>query len=453
MRGLVGLAVLLALAYAVSSDRSRIPWRTVIVGLAIQIAFAVLVLRWSVGKDVLDFVAGQVKAVIDYTNAGIDFLFGSVVANKKQTIFAFQVLPVIIFLGALVGLLFYLRVIQWVVELVGGAIARLLHTTKVESLYAATVVFLGQSEAPLMIQAYLSKLTRSELFVVMTAGFASVAGSTLVGYALLGAPLPYLLAAAVMNAPAALYIGRMMMPETEESEVDADVRSVRDEESANAIDATARGALNGGRIAVIVGALLIAFISLIALANGLLGGAGEWFGYDGLTFQRVLGWAFAPVAWLIGVPWDEAAQAGTYIGEKTVLNEFVAYSDFGPDVKHLSDQTVVVVTFALAGFANFSSIAIQIGAIGGLAPDRRSDVARLGLKALLAGSHGQPRQRGDRGSRRRLTDSAPAAELPIEDPDSQTADRASASTASRDGAWSASTTPAGQASSGVESSP
>jgi concentrative nucleoside transporter, CNT family len=386
VRGLVGLAVLLAVAYAVSSDRSRIPWRTVIVGLVVQIAFAVVVLRWSVGKDALDFVSGQVRALIEYTNAGIDFLFGSVVANKEQTIFAFQVLPVIIFLGALVGLLFYLRVIQWVVEIFGGAIARVMHTTKVESLYAATVIFLGQSEAPLMIQAYLSKLTRSELFVVMTAGFASVAGSTLVGYALLGAPLPYLLAAAVMNAPAALYFGRMVMPETEESAVDADVRSVRDEESANAIDATARGALNGGRIAVIVGCLLIAFISLIALANGLLGGVGEWFGYDGLTFQRLLGWAFAPVAWLIGVPWDEAAQAGTYIGEKTVLNEFVAYSDFGPDVKNLSDQTVVVVTFALAGFANFSSIAIQIGAIGGLAPDRRADVAQLGLKALLAGS-------------------------------------------------------------------
>jgi CNT family concentrative nucleoside transporter len=261
-----------------------------------------------------------------------------------------------------------------------------MRTTKVESLYAATVIFLGQSEAPLMIQAYLSKLTRSELFVVMTAGFASVAGSTLVGYALLGAPLPYLLAAAVMNAPAALYFGKMMMPETEESAVDADVRSVRDEESANVIDATARGALNGGKIAVIVGCLLIAFISLIAFANGLLGGVGEWFGYDGLTFQRLLGWAFAPVAWLIGVPWDEAAQAGTYIGEKTVLNEFVAYSDFGPNVENLSEQTVVVVTFALAGFANFSSIAIQIGAIGGLAPDRRGDVARLGLKALLAGS-------------------------------------------------------------------
>jgi CNT family concentrative nucleoside transporter len=386
MRGLIGLALLLVVAYAVSSDRSRIPWRTVIVGLAVQVAFAVLVLRWSVGKDVLDFVSGQVKALIDYTNAGIDFLFGPLVADKQQTIFAFQVLPVIIFLGALVGLLFYLRVIQWVVEIVGGAIAWLLKTTKVESMYAATVIFLGQSEAPLMIQAYLSKLTRSELFVVMTAGFASVAGSTLVGYALLGAPLDYLLAAAVMNGPAAIYFARMIMPETEESQVDAHVRAVHDEESANAIDATARGALNGGRIAVIVGCLLIAFISLIALANGLLGGAGELFGYDGLTLQKLLGWALAPVAWLIGVPWAEAVEAGSYIGLKTVLNEFVAYAEFGPNVENLSEQTVVIVTFALAGFANFASIAIQIGAIGGLAPDRRTDVAQLGLKALLAGS-------------------------------------------------------------------
>ena len=273
---------------------------------------------------------------------------------------------------------------------------------KVESLYAATVIFLGQSEAPLMIQAYLNKLTRSELFVVMTAGFASVAGSTLVGYALLGAPLPYLLAAAVMNAPAALYIGRMMLPETEESKVDADVRSVRDEESANAIDATARGALNGGRIAVIVGCLLIAFISLIALANGLLGGVGEWFGYDDLTFQQILGWVFAPVAWLIGVPWDEAAQAGTYIGEKTVLNEFVAYADFGPDVKQLSDQTV-------------RHRHLRAGRLRQLLldrdPDRRDRRARprppwrrreARPEGAAGGLDGQPHQRRHRRRRRRV---------------------------------------------------
>jgi concentrative nucleoside transporter, CNT family len=233
-----------------------------------------------------------VTVLIEYTNAGVDFLFGRLVANKQETIFALQVLPVIIFLGALVGLLFYLRVIQVVVAVVGGAIAWLLRTAKVESLYAATVIFLGQSEAPLMIQAYLNRLTRSELFAVMTGGFASVAGSTLVGYALLGAPLEYLLAATVMNAPASLYMAKTMFPETEESSTDEDVRDVRDTEAENVIDAIARGALDGGRIAVIVGCLLIAFIALIAMANGILSGVGEWFGYEGLTFQKVLGWVF-----------------------------------------------------------------------------------------------------------------------------------------------------------------
>ena len=386
LRGLLGLAAILALAFAVSSNRSRIPWRTVGVGLALQVGFALLALRWSVGRDVLDFVAEQVEVLIEYTNAGIDFLFGPIVADKEETIFAFQVLPVIIFLGALVGLLFYLRVIQLFVDLVGGAIRWLLGTTKVESVYAATVIYLGQSEAPLLIQGYLNRLTRSELFAVMTGGFASVAGSTLVGYALLGAPLKYLLAASVMNAPASLYMAKLMTPETEESHTDEGVRDVRDAESANVIDATARGALSGGRLAVLVGCLLIAFISLIALANGLLGGVGEWFGYDGLTFEKILGWVFSPVAWLIGVPWDEAGEAGSYIGLKTVLNEFVAYAEFGPNVENLSEQTVIVTTFALAGFANFASIAIQIGSIGGLAPDRRGEVAQLGLKALLAGS-------------------------------------------------------------------
>jgi concentrative nucleoside transporter, CNT family len=385
LRGLLGLAAILALAFAFSNNRARINWRTVAVGLVVQIGFALLVLRWSAGKDALDFVAGQARALIGYATAGIDFLFGRLVANKQETIFAFQVLPVIVFLGAIVGLLFYLRVIQWIVFVVGGAISRLLSTSKVESLYAGTVIFFGQSEAPLIIQSYLPRLTQSELFTVMTAGFASVAGSTLVGYALLGAPLPYLLAASIMNAPGALVMAKLMFPETGQPEEHGDVRDVRDTESENVIDATARGALNGGRIAVLVGALLIAFISLIAFANGILGGIGGWFGADDLTFQKLLGWALSPLAWLIGVPWHEATDAGRFIGEKTILNEFVAYADFGPKVKQLTHETVVIVTFALAGFANFGSIAIQIGSIGGLAPERRGEVARFGLKALLAG--------------------------------------------------------------------
>jgi CNT family concentrative nucleoside transporter len=385
LQGLLGLAVIFAVAVLVSNNRRRIRLRTVLVAFAFQVLFALAVLRWSVGRDVLEFVSGQVEALIGYADAGSEFLFGRLLEGEG-TIFALQVLPVIVFIGALVGLLYYLRVIQWFVEIVGSTISWVLKTSKLESVWATTVIFLGQSEAPLLIAPWLSRLTRSELFAVMTGGFASVAGSTLVGYALLGAPLPFLLAATVMNAPGSLMIAKTMFPETERSEAEAHVRDVRDEESANVIDATGRGALAGGRIAVIVAAMLIGFIALIAMANGILSGVGDWFGYEDLTFQKVMGWAFAPVAWLIGVPWDEAATSGNYIGIKTVINEFVAFAEFGPNVDQLSDKTVLVTTFALAGFANFSSIAIQIGAIGGLAPDRRAEVARFGLKALLAGT-------------------------------------------------------------------
>jgi CNT family concentrative nucleoside transporter len=384
-QGVLGLLVIFAVAVLASNNRRRISPRTVLVALALQVLFAFAVLRWSVGRDALDFVSGQVAALVSYADAGSEFLFGPLL-KSEETIFALQVLPVIVFIGALVGLLYYLRVIQWFVEIVGGAISWVLKTSKLESVWATTVIFLGQTEAPLLIAPWLSRLTRSELFAVMTGGFASVAGSTLVGYALLGAPLPFLLAATIMNAPGSLMIAKTMFPETERSQTEAQVRDVRDEESANVIDATGRGALAGGRIAVIVAAMLIGFIALIAMANGILSGVGGWFGYDELTFQKLLGWAFAPVAWLIGVPWDEAASAGNFIGIKTVLNEFVAFAEFGPKVDQFTDKTVLVTTFALAGFANFSSIAIQIGAIGGLAPDRRAEVARLGLKALLAGT-------------------------------------------------------------------
>ena len=394
LRGLVGLLVLLLVAFAVSKGRRKVSWRTVGVALFLQFAFALLVLRWGPGKDALEWAADQVETLIGYAAEGTAFVFGPLteVGEEGETIFALQVLPVIIFLGALIGLLYYLRVIQWLTWAIGGALAKLLGISKVESMYGATVIFLGQSEAPLMIAPYLKSLRRGQLFTVMTAGFAAAAGSTLVGYSLLGAPLEYLLAATVMNAPAALLMAKLMWPdgvddvEGEERVEEADVREVRDEESTNVIDAIGRGTMAGAKIAVTVGALLIAFVALIAMADGILGGIGGWFGYDDLTFEKVLGWLLAPLAWLLGVPWSEAAQAGAWIGEKTVLNEFVAYASFGPEVGNLSTATVVVVTFALAGFANFTSIAIQIGTLGSLVPERRGEVAQLGLRALLAGS-------------------------------------------------------------------
>ncbi|WP_210649995.1 nucleoside transporter C-terminal domain-containing protein [Nocardioides sp. SYSU D00065] len=400
LRGLLGLALLLAVAVALSKHRRGISWRTVGVALALQVGFAALVLRWGPGNDALKWVSDRVATLIGYTDEGTSFVFGPLlgVAEEGETIFALQVLPVIVFLGALIGLLYYLRVVQWATWLLGGALARLLGISKVESMYGATVIFLGQSEAPLMIAPYLRSLRRGQLFTIMTAGFAAAAGSTLVGYSLLGAPLEYLLAATVMNAPASLLMAKVMWPDStpEDGELDGatpidapeqvDVRAVRDEESTNLIDAVGRGAIAGGRIAVTVGGLLIAFVALIALADGILGGIGGWFGADDLTFGGVLGSALAPLAWLLGVPWSEAVQAGGWIGEKTVLNEFVAFANFGPEVDALSPVTVAVVTFALAGFANFASIAIQIGTLGSLLPERRGVVAQLGMRALLAGA-------------------------------------------------------------------
>ena len=401
LRGLLGLAFLLLVAAVFSTHRRRISVRTVVGALVLQIAFAALVLRWGPGERALAWVSDRVADLIGYAQEGTAFVFGPLleVGDENDTIFALQVLPVIVFLGALIGLLFYLRVIQYATYVIGGTIARALGVSKVESMYASTVIFLGQSEAPLMIAPYLRHLRTPQVFTVMVSGFAAAAGSTLVGYSLLGAPLEYLLAATVMNAPAGLLMAKIMWPDEAETAADPepddddeppaseiDVRSVRDEESANAIDAVGRGALAGGRIAVTVGTLLIAFIALIALANGILGTVGGWFGRDDLTFQLLLGWALAPLAWLLGVPWDEAVEAGSYIGEKTVLNEFVAYASFGPNVDNLSTITVVIVTFALAGFANFASIAIQIGTISSLRPELRATLARLGLRALLAGS-------------------------------------------------------------------
>jgi CNT family concentrative nucleoside transporter len=404
LRGLLGLAFLLGVAWAFSRHRRGISFRTVLGALALQVAFAALVLRWGPGKDALEWASDQVATLIGYSEEGTSFVFGPLlgVGSENETIFALQVLPVIVFLGALIGLLFYLRVIQYLTYVIGGAISWLLGVSKVESMYASTVIFLGQSEAPLMIAPYLKSLSRGQVFTVMSSGFAAAAGSTLVGYSLLGAPLEFLLAATVMNAPAGLLMAKLIWPDTprpgarkadddEPEGRDAraiDVRTVRDEESANAIDALGRGALAGGRIAVVVGALLIAFVALIAFANGLLGGIGGWFGNDDLTFQQVLGWVLAPLAWLLGVPWSEASEAGSFIGQKTVLNEFIAYAEFGPlaEAGELSAVTVVIVTFALAGFANFASIAIQIGTISSLRPELRPTLARLGLLALLAGS-------------------------------------------------------------------
>ena len=384
-QGLIGIIVIMALAIALSKRRSKINWRTVATGLVMQVILALLVLKWGPGYHALKWFADGIDHMIGYTDKGTQFVFGPLFGDKIGFIFALNVLPVIVFLGAIIGVLYYLRVIQIFVEYLGGALGKVMGTSKVESVFAATVIFLGQSEAPLVIQPYFKKLTKSELFTCMTGGFASVAGSTLIGYSLLGAPLPYLLADSVMNAPGSLLMANAFFPETEESQLDATVRNVRDDESKNIIDALSRGAMNGGRIAVIVGCLLIAFIAVIAFLSAIIGGIGGWFGHSEWSLEGIFGWALAPLAWAIGVPWDDAVNVGNFIGQKTVLNEFVGYTSFGKHIDDLSAKSVMISTFALAGFANFSSIAIQMGSMGGLSPERRGDIAKYGMLALLAG--------------------------------------------------------------------
>lgn len=387
-QGILGILTILAIVVLLSRHRSRINWRILGAGFGLQVVTAAVVLLWPPGAAALSALADGVSILVGYAAEGSKFVFGGLLSDNIGFVFALQVLPVIIFLGALIGLLYYLRIIQWFIEIVGTAVKWIIGTSKIESVWATTVVFLGMSEAPLVIAPYLKKLTHSALFACMVGGFASVAGSTLVGYSLLGAPLPYLLAASVMNAPSSLIIAKGLLPETEKTDLDGSVLSVRDTESANVIDALSRGALSGGHLAVIVGCLLIAFVSVIAMLNGAVSGIGGWFGHPEITFDTIFGLIFAPIAWLIGIPWSEAPIVGNLLGQKTVLNEFVAYSNFGPmvDAGTLSAKSVLVTSVALAGFSNFGSIAIMIGSLGSLVPERRHEIAKLGLFALLGGT-------------------------------------------------------------------
>ncbi|WP_280770330.1 NupC/NupG family nucleoside CNT transporter [Salipaludibacillus daqingensis] len=403
--GFLGVFVVLSIAFLLSSNRKAIKPRTIIGGLAIQFIFAFTVFQWEFGRDQLQNLTGLVNNVVGYTDEGINFLFGGLFeAEGVGMIFAFQVLTVVIFFSSLISVLYYLGIMQKIIKVIGGGLAKLLGTSKPESLSAAANIFVGQTEAPLVVRPFLDKMTRSELFAVMTGGLASVAGSVLIGYSLLGVPLEYLLAASFMAAPSGLIMAKIMLPETD-PEATSDEREVEmddDKESYNVIDAAARGASTGLQLALNIGAMLLAFIALIALINGLLGGAEtitnntvnfflSLFGSDatinlqGITLENIFGILFAPLAFAIGVPWAEAFQAGSFIGQKLVLNEFVAYVAFTDVMETLSPKTILVVSFALCGFANVSSLGILLGGLGRLAPSRRGDIAKLGVKAVAAG--------------------------------------------------------------------
>jgi CNT family concentrative nucleoside transporter len=391
--GLAGIAVILGVAWLLSSDRRNIRLRVVGSAFALQAAIAALVLYVPAGKMMIEGMARGVSNLLGYAQSGIDFIFGPLARPEMGGhSFALAALPVIIFFASLVSILYYLGVMQFIVKWVGGAIQKLTGITKVESLGAAANIFVGQSEAPLVIRPYLAGLTPAQLFTIMVVGMAGVAGTILAAYASMLGPdlLPYLLAASFMSAPGGILMAKMMMPDNpadigKEPVVEGEI-TFGEEKHANIIMAAADGAQTGVKLAVAVGAMVLAFVALVALANGILGGIGAWFGMPDLSFQMIVGWAFAPIMFLLNVPWNEADVAGGLFGTKLVLNEFVAFQMLGPMKGQLSQQTVAVVTFALCGFANFSSIAIQMAVTGGLAPNQRPMIAKLGLKALLAGS-------------------------------------------------------------------
>jgi CNT family concentrative nucleoside transporter len=394
--GVAGIIAILALAWLVSTNRKAIRPRIVGAAFALQAFIAWLVLWTSWGRAGIQALSQGVANLLGYATKGTEFLFGPSETNPLAHTFAIAALPVIIFFASLVAILYYLGIMQRIVRWVGGAIGWVTGISRVESLSAAANIFVGQSESPLVVRPYLAALPPSRLFTVMCVGMAGVAGTILAAYAsLLGNDyLPYLLAAAFMSAPGGILMAKMIMPDdpkdtVKEEDEHVDVAETFEEgvQPANVIMAAAQGAQTGVKLAVAVGAMVLAFVALVALANGLLGGIGGWFGYPTLSFQQLVGYLFAPFMFLIGIPWNEALTAGGLFGTKLVLNEFVAFIDLGQmDAATLGDRSRAIITFALCGFANFSSIAIQMAVTGGLAPNQRPVIARLGLRALLAGS-------------------------------------------------------------------
>lgn len=387
--GILGVITILVLALILSVDRKLIQLQTVIGALAIQLIFAFVTLKSELGRAVLFWVSEALTGVVSYANEGISFLFGPLVGDGA--VFALEVLTIIIFFSSLISILYYYGIMQKVIDILGGALSKLLKTTKIESLSASANIFLGQTEAPLVVKPFLGSVSESELFSIMVGGFGSVSGTVLVGYSLLGIPLEYLLAASFMSAPSALLLSKIVYPLSKETleEVNQSQENIvaeEEEKAANVIDAAATGAITGLNMAVQIGAILLAFVSLIALLNGMLTGVGNWFGLENLTMERILGIVLSPLAFLIGVPWEEAATAAQFIGQKVVVNEFVAFSGVGQIMDSISEKTLLILSFGLAGFANIGAIASQIGGLGSLAPNRRKDISRLGLRAMITGA-------------------------------------------------------------------
>jgi CNT family concentrative nucleoside transporter len=385
----LGLVALIAIAWALSSDRRRMPWRIVFWGVGIQLGLAVLLLKTPVGRPFFDGMNALATALMNVTDVGARFVFGSLADTGFS--FVVNVLPIIIVMGSVFAVLYHLGIMQRVVDGLSTLLSRTMRTSGAESLAAVANLFLGMTESALIVKPYLERMTRSELFLLMTVGMATVAGSVMLSYVgMLGGGdyAGHLATASLLSAPAAILIAKVMIPETERPETLEKSRSEHEEAAVNVIDAAAQGALAGLRLAAYVGALLLAFVALIALVNALISSFGGWFGVEDLSLQKLFGFALAPLAWLLGVPWQDASQIGALLGIKTVLNEFVAYAELADLVAAgaIAPRSAVIASYALCGFANFGSLAILLGGIGGLAPSRRPEVASLGVRSIVAGS-------------------------------------------------------------------
>ena len=387
--GIVGLIVLIGIAFLLSDNKKKINWKLVGIGIVVQIIFALLILKFPPGKWFFECLSNVITKILDFTKEGTTFLFGSLMdTNKFGVIFALQVLPTIIFFSSLMSVLYHLGIMQAVIRVVAKGIAKLLGTSGAETTSAVGNIFLGQTEAPLLIKPYIKNMTKSEVLTIMVGGMATVAGGVMAGYVAMGINAGNLLAASIMAAPAGLVVSKIICPETEEPATKGNTDVQLEVTSSNVIEAAANGASEGLGLALNVGAMLLAFIALIALINYVLGLCGGIFGFPSLSLNWILGRLFAPIAFIIGVPMQDVLTAGELFGQKVAINEFIAYSNLSHLIttNALQEKTVAVMTYALCGFANLSSIAIQIGGIGGLAPEKKPLIAKLGVKALIGGT-------------------------------------------------------------------
>lgn len=387
--GIIGIIVILGIAYLLSENKKKINWRLVVTGLGLQIVFAILILKIPLGQRIFQSASDAISKLLDFTKEGTNFLFGPLAdTNSVGFVWVVQVLPTIIFFSALMGVLYYLGIMQFIIKFISKFISKLLGTSGSETLSAVGNIFLGQTEAPLLVKPFVKDMTRSELMAIMVGGMATVAGGVMAGYVAMGVNAGHLLAASIMAAPAGLVLAKILVPETEESKTKDSANIVVENTASNLVEAAANGASDGLGLALNVGAMLLAFIALLALINFFIASIGGLFGFPDLSFQWILGKLFSPLALVMGVPMSDVSVAGSLLGQKIILNEFVAYSELASLIttNTLQPKTVMILTYALCGFANFSSIAIQIAGIGGLAPEKKGVIAKLGFKALIGGA-------------------------------------------------------------------